>query len=116
MSHGLTLLERAKQYEQYAKGFEKITKDIMENNSTYYGVLSLKEDFDLLFGLFSDSRQYAVSVAIYRGFPKLKAAAAEGTEDPIIIYLSVALKMFPEIKKIRFVKNQWPEPYKKKEK
>lgn len=113
MSHGYSILEMTKLYEKKSKKFGSMTKDIMTNDATYYGVLNLTKDkdLDLLFGLYSDERKNAVVVAIYRGWP----TTIEAAEKPIIIYLSQALNMFPEIKKIKFEKDNWPSPYNKKD-
>lgn len=109
MSHGYSILEMTKLYEKGSKKFGDMANDIMSNDTTYYGVLNLTKDLDLLFGLYSDDRKHAVAVAIYRGWP----TTIEYAEKPIIIYLSQALNMFPEIKKIKFEKDNWPSPYNK---
>jgi hypothetical protein len=115
MSHGISILEMARKYEAQAKGFKNITTDIMKDDSQYYGVLNVGEDFDLLFCLYSHERDAAVMVQIYRGFPSISGVKHEA--DYVIVYLSKALRMFPEIiKKVKFIKEKWPTPYDNKTK
>ena len=110
MSHGYAILEMVKMYERKAKRFGKITKDIMENNTIYCGVLQLTETLDLLFQLYSNDYNNAVNVAIYRGFPKDGTAAGIENND-ILLFLTQVLSLFPEIKKIEFQKDKFPKPY-----
>lgn len=110
MSHGYSLLEIAKFYEKQAKELAKITKDIMTNNTQYYGIMSVAKNFDLLVALTSNQQRYAVEVTIFRGWPESSIASSER----ITIHLSKAIKMFPEIKTIKYLKEDWPEPYDEK--
>jgi len=107
MSHGHSILEMTRLYEKKKNKFSKMINDIMTNNTTYYGVLNLVKDLDLLFGLYSDDRKNAVVVVMYRAWPTI----IEASEKPVIVYLSQVLNMFPEIRKIKFKKGDWPSPY-----
>ncbi|HEC63886.1 MAG TPA: hypothetical protein ENI23_01175 [bacterium] len=107
MAHGPTILEMVKYYKKQAKNFEKMTEDIMTNKTEYFGQLSITDDFILLVGLFSDTKQNAIYVTFYRAWPKLKKAS----ESEFTIYLSKALNIFPEIIKMEFIKGKWPAPY-----
>ena len=110
MSHGYSLLEMVKMYEKRCKQFGKITRDIMENDKYYCGILQLTETLDLLFYLYKDQNQNSVNVCIYRGFPL--NGVVEGLENnTITMYLSQAIRMFPEIKKIEFKIDKFPKPY-----
>lgn len=109
MSHGYSILELTRLYEKQAKKFGKITKDIMTNNTQYYGVISVGENFDLLIALTPDGKQYAVHATIFRGWPESKISSS----NSISMYFSKAIEMFPEIKKITLLKGKWPEPYNK---
>ena len=111
MSHGYTILEMTNAYEAKAKGFKKMVDDIMTNNVEYHGVLNIDTDFDLLFTLYSSDRNNAVAARIYRGFPN--QGIVSNTEKVIDMYLFQALNMFPEIKKIKFIKDKWLAPYNK---
>lgn len=110
MSHGYSLLEIVKFYEKQTKELAKITKDIMTNNTQYYGVMSITKNFDLLVALTPSQNHYAVEATIFRGWPESSVASSES----IIMYLSKAIKMFPEIKTIKYLKEKWPEPYNEK--
>lgn len=87
-----------------------MTKDIMENNVMYCGVLQLTKTLDLLFHLFSDEHNNVVNVAIYRGFPKDGTTVGFKNAD-IVSYLTVTMNLFPEIKTIKFQKDKFPKPY-----
>jgi hypothetical protein len=112
MAHGYTILQMIKKYEIISQHFKKITKDIMENNTLYCGVLQLTEDLDLLFHLYNNENGPGVAVAIYRGFPK--DGTVYGINDnhgTPVLYLSQVLDMFPELKTIDFKLNKFPDPY-----
>jgi len=106
MGHGYSILEITKTYETQAKGFAKMTKDIMSNNAEYYGVLSITDSFDLLIALVPDKQRNAVYAIFYRGWTK-----PLHSEGQMHCHLLMALKMFPEIKTIKYIKSKWPEPY-----
>lgn len=107
MAHGPSVLEMIKFYETNNKKFCKITEDILTNHTEYYGVLHIDKNLDLLFGLFPNEKINGIYAAIYRGWP----LSCEASNKPIVIYLSQALKMFPEIKQVKFEKDKWPPPY-----
>lgn len=107
MAHGYSLLEVANFYEKQAKELAKITKDIMTNNTQYYGVISIAKNFDLLIALVPNKEHYAVDAIIFRGWPESPIASSER----ILIILSKAIKMFPEIRTIKYLKEKWPKPY-----
>jgi hypothetical protein len=110
MSHGYSLLEMVKIYEKKCKKFGEITQDIMENDKCYCGILQLTETLDLLFYLYKDQNRNSVNVCVYRGFPLNDVV--EGLENnTITMYLSQAIRMFPEIKKIEFKIDKFPKPY-----
>lgn len=109
MSHGYSILELTRIYEKQSKKFGKMTKDIMTNNTEYYGVMSVAKNFDLLIALIPNDRQYAVNVAIFRGWPDSQIAST----NSMSLYFSEAIEMFPEIKTVKFTKGKWPEPYNK---
>jgi len=108
MGHGYSILEMTNIYEKQAKGFEKMVKDIMSNKSEYYSVLSITNKFDLLIALVPDTDRNAVYAIFYRGWTK-----PISSEGQMHCHLMTALRMFPEIKTIKFLKNKWPKPYKK---
>ena len=95
-----------KEYEKQAKGFKKMVKDIMTNNTEYYSVLSITDKFDLLIALVPDKQRNAVYAIFYRGW--LKPLKSEGQMH---CHLMTALRMFPEIKTMKFLKDKWPKPY-----
>ncbi len=110
MAHGYSILEMTNMYEKEVKGFKKISEDIMSNKSEYYGILSITNKFDLLIALVPDKERNAVYAIFYRGWIKpLK------TEGQMHCHLMTALRMFPEIKTIKFLKDKWPKPYGKEE-
>jgi len=112
MSHGHSLLEMVKIYEKKCEKFGKITQDIMENDECYCGVLQLTKTLDLLFHLYKDQDRNIVNVCIYRGFPlNGTAIGVENVDNIITMYLSQAIRMFPEIKKIEFKIDKFPKPY-----
>lgn len=111
MAHGYSILEMTKFYEKRAKNLKKITADILNNKSEYYGVLSISDSFDLLIGLIKSETDNIIYASIWRGFPKKNQAA----DHEINLYLSQALLMFPEIQDVKFIKGNWPEPYNAKQ-
>lgn len=106
MSHGPSILEMVNAYEKQAAGFKKMTKDVMTNGAQYYGALSISDSIDLLIALIADEKDNYIHAVFYRGWPK--KAVAEGDFS---IKLSKAIRMFPEIKKVEFIKGKWPKPY-----
>ena len=111
MSHGPTILELTREYEKRAKGFKKMTHDILTNREEYCGVMNIGENFDLLVVLHQHlSRVFA---SFMRGWPtgRIKPGVAGASHHTLFIELSKALEMFPEIKKINFKKGEWPELY-----
>ena len=110
MAHAHEILEMVRKYKIIYNGFGEIAQDVIVKDQVYCGVLKLTGTLDLLFYLYRGQDEKTIEVAIYRGFPSF--GTVKGLDNELIrMYLSQAIGMFPEIKTVKFQKDNFPKPY-----